>query len=319
MPGLPRVAVLGAGAVGCYYGGMLARAGAPVTLIGRPNHVAAIQRNGLWFESPGFNGPGYVLPPFEGYIPVAASTEVEAVRDAQLVLCCVKSTDTERAAREMAPLLPPEAMVLSLQNGVDNAGRLKAVLGPQGARVASAVVYVACTMAGDGRVRHNGAGHLVIGDGTDAEGLRSLAGQLVSAGIPCRVSDNIDGELWVKLIMNCAYNAISALGRARYHRIVEDPDALELMRAAVREVLAVAQAAGVRMPPGDHVEAACRLADSMPQATSSTAQDIARGRPTEIAHLNGHVAALGERLGVPVPVNRTLTTLVRLLERQPAA
>ena len=319
MPGLPRVAVLGAGAVGCYYGGMLARAGARVTLIGRANHVAAIQRDGLWFESPGFAGPGYTLPAFQGHIPVAASTQTEAVRDAQLVLCCVKSTDTGRAARDMLPLLPPEALVLSLQNGVDNAARLAAVLGPSGARVASAVVYVACTMTGDGRVRHNGAGHLVIGDGTDGADLQTLAGQFDSAGIPCRVSDNMAGELWVKLVMNCAYNAISALGRSRYHRIVEDPAALELMRAAVREVLAVAQAAGVRMPPGDHVDAACRLADAMPQATSSTAQDIARGRQTEIAHLNGHVAALGERLSVPVPVNRTLTTLVQLLERQPAA
>jgi 2-dehydropantoate 2-reductase len=303
----PRVAVVGAGAVGCYFGGMLARAGAPVTLVGRPAHVAAIARDGLLLETVNFSQR----------VPASASTAIDAARGAQLVLFCVKSTDTEAAARALAPHLAEDAVVLSLQNGVDNLDRLRAHVAVP---AFPAVVYVAAAMAGPGHVRHTGRGDLVIGalppsrEESDRALLARVADWLRRAGIGCVVSDNVEGELWVKLLINCAYNAISALGRARYRRLAAHPAALGVMQDAVREVIAVAQAAGVRLPDGDLVEAACRLADAMPEATSSTAQDIARGKRTEIDHLNGYVARRGEALGVPVPVNRTLHALVKLLE-----
>lgn len=305
----PKVAVVGAGAVGCYFGGMLARAGAPVTLIGRPAHVEAIERDGLRLET----------LQFTERVPVAASTAVGAARGADLVLFCVKSTDTEAAARELAPFLAPEAVVLSLQNGVDNFERLRPwVPGPAYA----AVVYVAAAMAAPGHVRHTGRGDLVIGAFERDPGrraaaqpqLESLAGRLATAAIPCVVSPNIEGELWAKLLINCAYNAISALGRARYRRIGAHGPALAVLQEAAHEVIAVAQAAGVTLPPGDLVEAAVGISRSLAGATSSTAQDIARGKRTEIDHLNGYVARRGEALGVPVPVNRTLHALVKLLE-----
>lgn len=306
----PRVAVVGAGAVGCYYGGLLARAGAPVTLIGRPAHVAAIERDGLLLET----------LTFTERVPAQAATGIDAARDAQLVLVCVKSPDTAEVARLLAPRLAPGAIVLSLQNGVDNGARLRESVA---APVFAAVVYVAAAMAGPGHVRHTGRGDLVIGAIDADAGARAaarpaldrVAAWLARAGVGCTVSDNVEGELWGKLLINCAYNAISALGRARYGRLASHPPTRAVMQEAVREVLAVAQAAGVRMPGGDWVEIACALADSMPEATSSTAQDIARGKRTEIDHLNGHVARLGERLGVATPVNRTLHALVRLLEQ----
>jgi 2-dehydropantoate 2-reductase len=303
----PKVAVVGAGAVGCYYGGMLARAGAPVTLIGRPAHVEAIARDGLLLET----------LRFRERVGVAASAEMGAARGAQLVFFCVKSTDTEAAARELAAHLAPDAVLLSLQNGVDNLERLRLHLpGP----AIAAVVYVAAAMAGPGHVRHTGRGDLVIGalppdDPRAARPmLERVAGWLQRADIPCVVSDNVEGELWAKLLINCAYNAISALGRARYRRIGAHPLALGVLKEAVREAIAVAQAAGVRLPDGDLVEAACAISTSMAGATSSTAQDIARGKRTEIDHLNGYVARRGSELGVATPVNRTLHALVRLLE-----
>jgi len=303
----PRVAVVGAGAVGCYYGGMLARAGAPVTLIGRPLHVEAIERDGLLLET----------TRFAERVPVASSTDIAAARGAELVLFCVKSTDTEAAARSLAPHRAPESVVLSLQNGVDNLECLRAHLsGPAFA----AVVYVAAAMAGPGHVRHTGRGDLVIGalgreqQQGERPRLDRVAGWLQRADIPCVVSDNVEGELWLKLLINCAYNAISALGRARYRRLGAHPQALGVLKEAVREVIAVAQAAGVRLPEGDLVEVACGIARSMAGATSSTAQDIARGRRTEIDHLNGYVVRRGIELGVPTPVNRTLHALVKLLE-----
>ena len=303
----PRIAVVGAGAVGCYYGGMLARAGAPVTLVGRPVHVLAIERDGLLLETLHFTER----------LRLTASTEIAAARGAQLVLFCVKSTDTEAAAQELAPQLAPDAVLLSMQNGVDNLGRLRPhVRGPAFA----AAVYVAAAMAGPGHVRHTGRGDLVIGALPPEEpaaawpALERVAVWLQRAGVPCVVSDNVEGELWAKLLINCAYNAISALGRARYRRIGASPQALAVMEDAVREVIAVAEAAGVRLPGGDLAEQARRISASMAGATSSTAQDIARGRRTEIDHLNGYVARRGEELGVPTPVNRTLHALVKLLE-----
>jgi 2-dehydropantoate 2-reductase len=313
----PQVAVVGGGAVGCYYGGLLARAGAPVTLIGRAQHVDAISRDGLDFEA----------LTFREHVPMQASTDMAAARGAALVLFCVKSTDTDAAARELAAHLDPSARVVGLQNGVDNLERLRAVL-PNPNHVVPAVVYVACAMAGPGHLKHTGRGDLVIGAagnvganaapsataGISADGLQQIANWFETAGVPCAVSDNVMGELWAKLLINCAYNPMSALGRARYKRVTALPDARAVMEAAVREVLAVAEKEGVRMPPGDWVAKALALSASMPEATSSTAQDLARGKRTEIDHLNGYVARRGAALGVPTPVNQTLHALIKLTE-----
>jgi 2-dehydropantoate 2-reductase len=304
-----HVAVVGAGAVGCYYGGMLARAGCPVTLIGRPPHVQAIGRDGLLLETLAFTER----------VRVPASTDIAAARGAGLVLLCVKSPDTETAAKALSAQLAPQAIVLSLQNGVDNLERIRA---HAAAPAYAAVVYVAAAMAGPGHVRHTGRGDLVIGaierdaaaQAAAQPRLQQVAAWFEGAGVPCAVTANVEGELWAKLVINCAYNAVSALGRARYRRLGESPPALRVMREAVDEVLAVARAAGVTLPPGDVFESVLSISRTMAGATSSTAQDIARGRRTEIDHLNGYVVRRGDELGVPVPVNRTLHALVRLLE-----
>jgi 2-dehydropantoate 2-reductase len=282
---------------------MLARAGAPDTLIGRPHHVEALGRDGLWLDT----------LHFREWVPVAASVAVEAARDAALVLFCVKTLDTEEAARSLAPCLSPGAAVLSLQNGVDNVERIRAA---GGFEALPAVVYVAAAMTGPGRVKHTGRGDLIVGDpkGIRRGFLENLAALFVAAGVPCGVSENIEAELWAKMGMNCAYNAVSALGRAKYGRVAKHPQARELLRRAVEETAAVARAAGVPLEEEKLVEAAFRLGDAMSEATSSTAQDIARGKRTEVDSLNGYVALRGAELGVPTPVNRTLHALVKLLE-----
>lgn len=299
----PRFAVLGAGAVGCYFGGMLARAGAPVTLIGRPAHVEAIGREGLWLESMRFTER----------VPVAASVAVEAAREADVVLFCVKTLDTEEAARSLAPHLARGAIVLSMQNGVDNVERIRTAAG---IAALPAVVYVAAAMTGPGRVKHTGRGDLIVGDpqGGRRGELERIAALFVRAGVPCPVSDAIEAELWTKMSMNCAYNAVSALGRAKYGRITHHPHARQVMRLAVEETAAVARACGVHLSEAALVEAAYRLGEAMSEATSSTAQDVGRGKRTEIDSLNGYVARRGAELGVAAPVNRTLHALVKLLE-----
>ena len=309
--GWPRIAVVGAGAVGCYFGGMLARAGAPVTLIGRVQRVEAINRDGLFIDS----------IHFKERISVFASTELDAARDAQLVLFSVKTVDTEDTAKLLAPYLAPETNVVSLQNGVDNTERMDFAAGIQ---AISAVVYIAAEMSGAGQVTHSGRGDLVIGNPVSNQGaseseLAEIAEAFKRAGVPCRISQNITLELWTKLIMNCAYNALSALSRARYGRLVDDAGSIEVMKQVVAEGVAVGNAAGVRLSADKLIAAVVELGRVVPEALSSTAQDIARGKFTEIDSLNGFLVQRGAETGVPTPVNQTLHSLVKLLERSSAA
>ena len=303
---MTRVAVVGAGAVGCYYGGMLARAGAPVTLIGRPAHVDAMKRDGLRITTAAF----------DEHVRVESSTDIAAVAGAGLVLVCVKSTDTESTAMELAAHLAPDAVVLSLQNGVDNAPRMQAVLGRP---VAPAVVYVATEMDGPGHVRHNGRGELVIASdihtGLDSAAIVAL---FARAGVPVELSDNVVGALWGKLLLNCGYNAISAITDIPYGRMVALPGLARTVHDAVVECLAVAAALEVVIP-GDAWASVERIATSMPGQVSSTCQDLRRGKPTEIDHLNGYIVREGERLGVATPLNRALWALVKALESRTVA
>jgi 2-dehydropantoate 2-reductase len=297
------VAVMGAGAVGCYYGGMLARAGHEVTLIARPAHVDAVLVNGLRMQT----------TTFDEHVPLKATTQPGAVAGADVVLFCVKSMDTETAGGAIRPYVSTSALVLCLQNGVDNAERLRTVL-PERA-VAAAVVYVATQMAGPGHVRHNGRGELVIEPSASSE---AVARAFADAGVPTEVSANVKGELWAKLILNCAYNAVSAITQLPYGQAVQGPGVDELMHDVVDECLLVARAEGIDVPVDAHA-AVKALASSMPAQFSSTAQDLARGKPTEIDYLNGLVVRRGEALGISTPVNRTLWALVKLLERKLAA
>mgnify|MGYP000869714425 FL=1 len=294
-----RIAVMGAGAVGCYYGGLLARAGHDVVLIGRESHVDAIRRNGLWLET----------TTFSERIAVSASTQAEAARAAQIVLFCVKSTDTPAAAVQLAPHLAPSAIVLSLQNGLDNAERLRQRL-PQ--EVIATAVYVAAEMAGPGHVRHHGRGELVIGETRHRQMLLALFGE---AGIPARISPKIADDLWAKLIVNCVYNALSGITRLPYGQLVQTPGAPETMRAILAECLQVAAADGISVPADiDHTVSS--IAQTMPHQYSSTAQDLRRGRRTEIDCLNGYVLARAQAHGINVPVNRLLHMLVKLQENR---
>jgi 2-dehydropantoate 2-reductase len=292
-----RIAVMGAGAVGCYYGAMLARAGHAVTLIGRPTLVDAVHGSGLRLESAAFTGQ----------VLVEATTDPAAVRDAALVLFCVKSGDTEAAGAQLAPHLSADTLVLSLQNGVDNAARLSQVLGRQ---VIPSVVYVATEMAGPALVRHHGRGELVIGPSPRSA---ALAAQLAAAGIPTEVSETVLEALWSKLVINCAYNALSAIAQQPYGTLIQAAGVRQVMRDAFDECLAVAGAQGIGLPAALW-ETTLAIADNMAGQRSSTAQDLARGKPSEIDHLNGTIVSLGTAHAIATPVNRSLWCAVKLLE-----
>lgn len=301
----PRIAVLGAGAVGCYFGGMLARSGTPVSLIGRAPHMEAVARDGLLLDG---------LRVHER-IPIAATTSIEeGLRDAGVVLFCVKTVSTDTAARDLQPFLRPDTVILSFQNGVDNVDRIFAAISRHAVPVA---VYVAAEIKAPGHLVHSGRGDLVIGHRSGwprHPELEPLAAMFERAGIPCRISAAIESELWAKMAMNCAYNAISALTGAKYGRMAELGPVRAVMERLITETVAVARAEGVSLSELAMTQAAWQLGEKMRGATSSTAQDIARGKPTEIDSLNGYLSRRGAALGIATPMSDALWALVKLLE-----
>lgn len=294
-----RIAVMGAGAIGCYFGGLLAKAGHDVTLIGRAQHVDAVRANGLVFESKAFHG----------HIPLRATTEPSGVAGAELILFSVKSADTERAGAEILPHLKPDATILCLQNGVDNAERLRTVV-PQ--TVIASAVYVATEMAGPGHVKHNGRGELTI---ENSPATPMIAEILNASAIPTKVSDRVHDVLWTKLITNCVVNPLSALADLSYRPLMQVEGIDAVAKGVIAECCMVARALGVNVPANIE-EIVLSIPKTMPHQKSSTAQDLARGKPTEIDYLNGYVIRQGAKLGIPTPMNLVLHALVKAREAQ---
>lgn len=293
-----KIAVMGAGAVGCYYGALLAQAGEQVTLIGRPALVLAVAEHGLLLEKGGQTVA----------VPLTATDSPAGVTGAEIVIIAVKSGDTGQAARQIAPHLAPGATILSLQNGISNGETLSAALNRP---VIPVVVYVATDMAAPGHVRHHGRGELVFAPGPGAE---PAAARFRAAGIEAQVSPDAATALWTKFTINCAFNALSALTRQPYGTIAAQPGALDTMRTILAECRAVATAEGIALPDDlwPRIEAITR---QMSGQYSSTAQDLMSGKPTEIDYLNGEVHRRAARHGLATPVNTALWAMVKLAER----
>jgi len=308
-----RVAVLGAGAVGSYFGGMLARAGAQVTLVAREAHVQTIRRSGLFLDT----------VTFQERVTAAASTEVSAAHDAEFVLFCVKTVDTEAVARLLAPHLAPGAIVISLQNGVDNVARIRT---SSGIDALPAVVYVAAALPEPGHVKHSGRGEIIAGElpgnphamSSQPARPERIAALFVGAGVPCQVSPNIEIDMWTKMLMNCAGNAVTAIAQTSFAHAARNLQIREVMRQVIEETVKVGRASGVQLPEAGWVEKGIKNAEGLGEATSSMAQDIARVKRTEIDSLNGYIVRRGAELGIQVPVSATLTALVKLIEERNA-
>jgi 2-dehydropantoate 2-reductase len=304
-----HIAVVGAGAVGSFFGAMLARAGHQVTLIGRPAHVKAIESHGLRLDLAHADGVQTVR--------LNASTDFAALRTADLVLFCVKSTDTVAVAYSMAAHVAPDAIIMSLQNGVENVALIASALANP---VIPTVVYVATEITAPGCVKHNGRGELLIGSmqacrlDNAPEVFSRIAGLFASAQVPVRISQNVMADLWSKLLINCVFNAVSGLTQTSYGQL-EAVDGIQTTQSAlVREVLAVAHADGTALDEATAMQAVALIYKTMAGQKSSTAQDIARHKLSEIDHLNGFVMRRGQALGVPTPVNQAMVALVKLVE-----
>jgi 2-dehydropantoate 2-reductase len=308
-PTFNHIAVVGAGAVGSFYGAMLARAGHRVTLIGRPAHVQATTRDGLKLDLSTSSATEIIR--------IEASSDFSSLRTADLVLFCVKSTDSASVALQIAPYLAPHALIMSLQNGVENAALIAQHV-PHA--VIPSVVYVATEITAPGCVKHHGRGELVIGTmqvsrlSDPQKTLQEIGLLFGSAQVPVQISPNVMAELWSKLMINCAFNAISGLAQIQYGKLAALASVRSTQTALVKEVIAVAHADGIHLSETVALKAVEQISVTMGSQKSSTAQDMARSKPSEIDHLNGFIVRRGQALGVATPVNQALFALVKLVE-----
>lgn len=297
-----KAAILGAGAMGCLYGGMLAEAGNEVVLVDIwKDHIDTVNRDGLKIERAGVTR---VVKNIRGVTDAADAGEVD------LVLVFVKADMTSQAAQGAKPLIGASSAVLTLQNGLGNAEALCTVFGAS--RVTAGTTGHGSTMLAPGYIRHAGEGDTVIGelDGNISERIQTLASLFENAGISTKISENVVGLIWTKLLVNVGINALTAVTGLKNGRLLDFAETDELLAAAVEEASAVAREKGIRLETEDPVGHTRAIAKKTADNRSSMLQDILAKRRTEISVINGAVAAEGERLGVPVPVNKVLTSLV---------
>lgn len=303
-----KVAVLGAGAMGSLYGGLLAEAGNEVVLIDVwKDHIDAINDKGLEIETA--EGNSRVVKNIRGV------TDPAAADLADLVLIFVKATMTAQVAPMARSLTGPASTVLTLQNGLGNIEALCAAIEPS--RVIAGTSGHGSTMLAPGRIRHAGVGDTVIGelDGSCGERIEAVAALLEKAGVSAKISENVIGLIWTKLLVNVGINALTAITGLRNGRLTDFPETEELFTSAVKEAFAVAKAKGIRLEISDPVRYARDVARKTGANRSSMLQDVLAKRQTEIAVINGAVASEGKRLGVPVPVNNILANLVLVRQK----
>jgi 2-dehydropantoate 2-reductase len=296
-----KIAVFGAGGVGTFYGGLLARAGHDVHFVARGAQLETLRTQGIHISSLSL---GEIRVP-----PVRATARASDIGPAGLVLLSVKAHQTGAVLDEVAHLVGPETTVMALQNGVESDEVLAARFGA--ARVASAVVYVGATLEAPGFVRHVAAGTLVI---RATERVRDV---LASTGLPVRVSPDIERQRWHKLAWNASFNAVSALTLRSSQDLLGNPDTRRLLLAMMHEVMAVANAQGVALGAAD-IEQLVATTEKAAAIRTSMLVDRERGRPLETDALVGVVVRKGRDAGIPTPIAEVLYALLTAIDA-PAA
>ena len=292
-----RVAVLGSGGIGGYYGALLAKAGHDVSFIARGAHLEAMQQRGLTLRTP--DG--------DSTIPVTAVADTRTVGAVDLVLFCVKSYDTEPAAQALAPLMARDTAVVTFQNGVDNVEAIASVVGS--GTVLVGVVYIALQLAGPGMVqRTGGEGKIVLGElgGTLTQRVQRIASAFQQSGVPHQVSTDINRVLWEKFLFIAGVGGVTALARSGIGPLLASPEGRTLLTTSCEEIAAVARAERVPLPADAADRAVEQAATLPPQWRSSLARDLEDGRRLEVEALSGAVVRRGLKLGLPTPIHQTI-------------
>ncbi|MDH3973373.1 MAG: ketopantoate reductase family protein [Deltaproteobacteria bacterium] len=300
-----KIAVAGPGGVGAYYGGLLARGGMDVTFLGRGKHLEALKTEGLRVKS--YKG--------DFHINVKAGDNPSETGICDLILFCVKSFDTKEVAQFIAPMVGTETIIISLQNGVDNEEQLGQILGME--KVMAGVAFIGSRMEEPGLIVHSAAGSITFGE---IEGGLSERGEKVcrtfqSCGIEARLSEDIKKVMWQKMVWNCGFNAITALTGCAVSNILSDKSTREVVQKAMEEVVDLAQGLGIAVSR-DLPQKTIAHTEKQGEIKTSMLMDMEKGRRMEIEALNGAVSKRGKELKRETPVNDTLYSMVRAINKK---
>jgi 2-dehydropantoate 2-reductase len=297
-----RVAIVGSGGVGGYFGGRLAAAGTDVAFLARGAHLEALRARGLQIRSP----KGDVHLP-----KIRATDDPSAIGPVDVVFFTVKLYDTQGALAALPPLVGADTVVLTFQNGVESVDTLVRAVGR--AHVGGGVSYVLAAIAEPGVICHTAFDHLIFGevDGHHSPRLERLLEACHLAGFRATLSDNIAVDIWTKFVRLTGFSGMTAVTRSPIGVMVNDPDLLAMFEAACAEALAVAHAKGVPVST-DVVEGVARAYRALPpHAKASMLEDLERGRRLELPWLSGAIVRLGREVGVDTPIHRFIATVLK--------
>jgi 2-dehydropantoate 2-reductase len=296
-----KIAIFGSGGVGGYFGGKLAAAGEDVTFLARGAHLAAMQNEGLHITSP----LGDVHVP-----KVQATDRPQAIGPVDVVLFTVKLYDVDAAAATLAPMIGPNTVVITLQNGVDAVDMVARHVGDD--HVAGGAAYIVVVIDKPGHLRHTTAQQLVFGErgGRRSDRLVAFEQAGIRAGFQAKASTDVEADLWTKFVRLATWSGMTTVTRSPMGVIRDTPATYEMMMAAIEEVIAVGKARGVNFPP-DLMEGTINLIKNFPAGSkSSMLEDIERGRRLELPWLSGAVVRIGKEVGVPTPIHQFITTVL---------
>ena len=300
-----KTVIIGPGAMGGLFAFFLSKAGQEVWLLDKhQDRVDQLRRDGLIIE--GISGDHRIF--------VNQTVKQEDIGKADLIIICVKAYDTEKAASDILPLIGENTSVLTVQNGFGNVEMISKVVGE--GKVIGGTTSQGATVLGPGHIRHAGKGDTTIGelDGKTTERVERISSILNSAGIETKITGDVEGLIWSKLLINVGINALTAVLRLKNGELVEYKWSREILRSSVEEALLVVKARGILLTyedPIKRVEDVCRATATN---VSSMLQDVLKGKRTEIDFINGAIVHESERLEIPVPVNKTLVSLVKTIE-----
>jgi 2-dehydropantoate 2-reductase len=296
-----RLAIVGAGGVGGYFGGRLAAAGADVSFLARGAHLEALRSHGLRIESPLGN---VELP------RVSASSDPAAIGPVDIVFFTVKLYDTDSALALLPPLIGSDTVVVPFQNGVDSIDALTRVVGTP--HVAGGTAYVAAVVSEPGTIRHTAMDTIVFGelDGSRSPRLERLLDACGPAGFHATLSEQILGDVWAKFVRLSVFSGMTTVTRCPIGPIRDNPDLLAMCQAAALETMAVARARGVALPPRVFDDMITNMNSLPAGAKSSMLEDLERGRRLELPWLSGAVVRMGRELDVETPIHRFIATVL---------
>ena len=296
-----KIAIFGSGGVGGYFGGRLAAAGEDVTFLARGAHLTAMQQDGLHIAS----------PLGDLHLPkVQATDRPQAIGPVDVVLFTVKLYDVESSAAALAPLVGPDTVVITLQNGVDAMDMVAKHVGHE--HVAGGAAYIVIVIDKPGHLRHTGGHHLVFGeaDGTRSPRLVAFEEAGTRAGFSAKASTEIETDLWIKFVRLSAWSGLTTITRSSMGVIRDSPDLFAMMMTAIDEAIAVGQARGVTFPD-NLVDETLKMIQRFPaESKSSMFEDLERGRPLELPWLSGAVVRLGKEVGVSAPTHQFITAVL---------